>query len=145
MAAKKAGAGRRPKRGASDKSDRELEAALARFNHQARRLVLAYMEEDRLTPTLRRDAQKLHDDVNAWRSRTGRDEIRVTRSTVKALERFTAPDDEWTCSNCEWIMVSRGRLCFLVGCDPAYKNCSYVCMEKPTNHENVAARPRRKG
>jgi hypothetical protein len=117
-------------------SDRALEAARKRFNRRATRLVVAYVEEGGLTPKLERAAIELERDVEAWRTRTGRDEIRVTRSTRRQSSALTRPPDgDWSCWNCDIIMVSRGRVCFLVGCDPANKNCSYVCLDRgPTNH-----------
>jgi hypothetical protein len=122
-------------------SNRALEAALKRFNRRATRLVVAYVEERRLTRKLERAAIELERDVEAWRTRNGRDEIRATRSTRRQSSNLMRPPDDWSCSNCDFIMVSRGRLCFLVGCDPAKKNCSYVCLERgPTNHKKLRRR-----
>ena len=123
-------------------SDRALEAALKRFNRRATRLVVAYVEEGRLTPKLARAAIELERDVEAWRTRNGRDEVRATRSTRRQSSALTRPpDDDWNCWNCDIIIVSLGRLCFLVGCDPAKKNCSYVCLERgPTNHNKLRRR-----
>jgi hypothetical protein len=115
-------------------SDREFKAALARFNGRAVRLVLAYVEEGQFTPKLKRAALQLKDDVDSWRARSGRDEIRVTLATRPESSSMTAPPDDWSCRNCDIVMISRGRFCFLVGCDPADRNCSYVCLEVPTNH-----------
>lgn len=28
-------------------------------------------------------------------------------------------------------MVSLGRICFIVGCDPEWNNCSYICFTVP--------------
>jgi hypothetical protein len=119
-------------------SDRALEAARKRFNRRAIRLVVAYAEEGRLTPELGGAAIALEREVEAWRERSGRDEIRATRSTRRQSSNLTRPPDgDWTCWNCDFVIVSLGRLCFLVGCDPAAKHCSYVCLERgPTNHTN---------
>lgn len=124
------------------RSDRALKAATARFTRRATALVLAYTDAMRLTPKLKRGVAKLKADVDAWRARSGRDEIRVKPTKTKTyMGIWPEGDDEWTCSNnCALIMISRGRICLLVGCDPAYKNCSYDCIEMPTNHEVLARR-----
>jgi len=109
---------------------RPLKAELVRFTRRARDLVVAYGAVGRLTPRLRRAALQLKADIDSWGASSGQKRIRAIDSTLTK-----PPDDSWTCDNCELIMVSRGRLCFLVGCDPAYRNCSYVCLERPTNHE----------
>jgi len=38
------------------------------------------------------------------------------------------------------VIISLGRLCFLVGCDPRYKECDYACLERPTNHKKQRRR-----
>jgi hypothetical protein len=112
-------------------SHRAVATALARFKQRAADLVLAYALAGRSTVKLRRAARQFKDDIDAWGARTGLRDIRAGHSTMTKWP----DDDDWTCDkNCDLIMVSRGRLCFLVGCNPAYKNCSYVCVDLPTNH-----------
>ena len=121
-------------------SDRAVEAALKRFNRRATHLAVAYLEQGMLTQELERAVLKLERDVEDWRERSGRDEIRATRSTRRQSSALRPPDDDWTCWNCDFIIARPGRLCFLVGCDPAQKNCSYVCLDQPTNHRSLRRR-----
>jgi hypothetical protein len=107
-----------------------LKAVSARFPQRVTDLLYAYAMAWRLTPELRRAAFQLKADIDYWGAGSGQQDM---RAIYLALTK--PPDDSWTCDNCDLIMVSRGRLCFLVGCDPAYKNCSYVCLERPTNHK----------
>jgi hypothetical protein len=111
-------------------SDRAVALALARFKRRAADLVVDYAIAGRSTAKVRRSTLQLKADIDSWGDRTGLTDIRAGHSTL------TAPpdDDTWTCANCDIVMVSLKRLCFLVGCDPANKNCSYVCLELPKNH-----------
>jgi hypothetical protein len=70
-------------------SDRALAAAFKRFHRRATLLVVAYVEEGRLTPKLKRAAIEFERDVEAWRKSYGRDEIRATLETQAA--RYDAP------------------------------------------------------
>jgi hypothetical protein len=115
-------------------SDRAVGLALRRFRRRATDLVLDYVATGRLTPKLKRTVLQLRTDVDSWNARTGHKDIRATESQKKAHMGLTSDDDSWICRNCQVIMVSRGRLCFLVGCDPAWNQCSYVCLELPRNH-----------
>jgi uncharacterized protein YhdP len=110
-------------------SQRALKAALARFTRRVTDLVLAYAAAGRLTRKLGRATLQLKDDIDSWRARTGRNDIRATHSTLTSPENGT-----WTCDNCALIIVSLRRLCFLVGCDEKDHNCSYACIELPRNH-----------
>ena len=110
-------------------SQRARNAALAQFTRRVTDLVLGYVAAGRSTAKLRRAVLQLKDDINSWRASTGQKDIRATDSALTK-----PPNGTWTCANCDLVMVSRGRLCFLVGCDPAYRNCSYVCIDLPTNH-----------
>jgi hypothetical protein len=110
-------------------SQRAVKAALGRFTRRVTDLVLAYAKAGKLKPQLSRAALQLIADIQSWGEGSGHKDIRATDSALTK-----PPDDSWTCDNCDVIMVSRGRLCFLVGCDPAYRNCSYVCIVLPTNH-----------
>jgi hypothetical protein len=107
--------------------------ALARFTRRTTDLFLAYVAVGRSTPTLSRAVRKLRDDIDSWRDSYGRKDIRTTAAMVKQTG-----NGDWTCKNCEWIMVSRGRLCFLVGCDRQSKSCSYICIEPPKNNIRVS-------
>lgn len=107
-------------------SPRARKTALVRFTRRATDLFLAYVAAGCSTKELSRDVQKLSDDINSWCDRWGLNDIRATTEMVKQTG-----DGDWTCKNCEWIMVSLGRICFLVGCDPEWKNCSYICIELP--------------
>ena len=110
-------------------SRRARKTVLARLTRRVTDLVLAYVAAGRLTRKLGRAALALKEDIDSARTSLGPRGIRAISSTLTK-----PPDGTWTCSNCELIMVSRGRLCFLVGCDPRYRNCSYVCVVMPTNH-----------
>jgi hypothetical protein len=107
-------------------SSRARKTALARFTRRTTDLFLGYVAAGRSSPKLIRAVRKLRDDIDSWGDRWGRKDIRTTAALVKQTG-----DGEWTCKNCGWIMVSMGRLCFLVGCDPEWKNCSYICIELP--------------
>jgi hypothetical protein len=111
-------------------SDRAVALALARFKRRAADLVVDYAIAGRSTRKLQRSVLALKADIDSWGEKTGLTDIRSRAVTL------TAPpdDDTWTCANCDIVMVSLKRLCFLVACDPAYKNCSYVCLELPKNH-----------
>ena len=110
-------------------SDRAVGLALRRFKRRAADLVLGYVAAGRLTSTLKRTVLQLKGDIDSWNDRTGLKDIRVTES------KLTSDDPSWTCRYCDLIMVSRGRLCFLVGCEPTQQRCDYTCIEPPTNHE----------
>ena len=99
---------------------------VARFKRRVADLVLKYVAVGRATPELEKNVMKLKKDIDVWRKRTGRSDLRATRSRLRNTD-----DDDWSCSECEWIMVSMGRICFLVGCDPAFNNCSYICITLP--------------
>src|SRR5262245_15860543 len=106
--------------------------APARLVRRLGNLTLSYVSA-RGTPTaLQQAVVKLKDDVDVWGKRTGRRDLRAFE------RRMRGGGSGWSCRDCEWIMVSRGRLCFLVGCDPEYKNCSYICFDLPTP---VSGRP----
>jgi len=107
-------------------SPRARKTALVRFTRRATDLFLRYVAAGRSTKELSRAVQKLSDDIDSWSDLWGLRDIRTTTKMVKQTG-----DGGWTCKNCEWIMVSRGRLCFLVGCDPEWKQCSYICIELP--------------
>jgi hypothetical protein len=111
-------------------SDRAVTLALTRFKRRAADLVVDYAIAGRSTRKLQRTVRQLKADIDSWGDSTGLTDIRAGYSTL------TKPpdDDTWTCDNCDIVIVSLRRLCFLVGCDPAYKNCSYVCLELPKNH-----------
>lgn len=115
-------------------SDRALGLALRRFRRRATDLVLDYVATGRLNQRIKRTVLQLKADVDSWNARTGHKDIRATVSKKKAHMGLTSDDPSWTCRYCDVIMISRGRLCFLVGCDPAWSQCSYVCLELPTNH-----------
>jgi hypothetical protein len=102
--------------------------ALARFARRTADLFLGYVVAGRSTPKLSRAVRKLKDDIDSWCDLWGRKHIRATATTKTQKG---GGSGEWTCKNCEWVMVSLGRLCFLVGCDPEYKECDYVCIDLP--------------
>ena len=113
-------------------------AGLAELAQRVTDLVLAYVAVGRLTPGLRRKVVRLRADVDIWRARTGSDDIRATqsapvrpagRTSRKAM--MTNGGGGWC--HCSPIMISRGRLCFLVDCDASIRWCSYVCFDLPTN------------
>lgn len=110
-------------------SERAIGLALRRFRRRATELVLDYVGAGRLTAKIKRTVLQLKDDVESWNARTGLKDVRATDARLSRDD-----DGDWTCRNCDIVMVSRGRLCFLVGCDPAWKQCSYVCLELPRNH-----------
>lgn len=110
-------------------SGRARKAAVSRFTRRVTGLVLAYAVAGRRTRKLGRAALQLKDDIDSWRARSGQKDIRATQSTLTM-----PPNGTWTCDECALIMVSRGRLCFLVGCNPQFRNCSYVCIDLPRNH-----------
>ena len=108
-------------------------AALARFTRRLSDLVLAYTRTGRATTNLRRSVFRLKNDIDAWRARSGADDVRTTLSTRRATE-----NGSWTCDECALVMISRGRFCYLIACDETAKHCSYVCVDVPTNHERRA-------
>lgn len=100
---------------------------MARLIRRVAALTVAYVAARRATPRLKQAAAKLKTDVDAWRGRTGRRDFRAVLTKRKKPNGIPG----WTCASCEWIMVSLGRICFIVGCDPAWNNCSYICFTVP--------------
>lgn len=100
---------------------------MARLVRRLAALTVAYVAARRATPRLKKAAAKLKTDVDAWRGRTGRRDFRAVQTKRQKPNGMPG----WTCASCEWIMVSRGRICFLVGCDPEWNNCSYICFTVP--------------
>lgn len=122
--AKSAG-GKAPARGGAPKRPRDAE--LNRFTRRVADLMLAYVAAGRATGPLKESVARLKRDIDEWRDRTGRKEL---RSTVSA-RRNDNSGDGWTCKRCLWIMPSMGRICFLTGCDPEYNECDYICFTLP--------------
>ena len=89
--------------------------------------MLGYVAAGEATPKLKQAVRALKSDIDDWRDRTGGTDLRATSAR---LNDNTDPDD-WTCDRCDWIMPSMGRICFLVGCDPEYNQCSYICITLP--------------
>ncbi len=107
------------------KSPRDPE--MARLIRRVAVLTVAYVSARRATPDLKKAAAKLKVDVDAWRGRTGRRDFRAVMTKRKKPNGIPG----WTCESCQWIMVSLGRICFLVGCDPEWNQCSYICFTMP--------------
>jgi hypothetical protein len=112
---------------------RSADAGLAQLKQRVADMRVAYTGVGRLTPELRREVMRLKDDVERWQARTGRNEIAAAESRhvrdASAGEDISLAmrgDGGGGC-NCEIIMFSRGRVCFLVACDPSIRMCSYVC------------------
>lgn len=101
-------------------------AAQVRLTRRVADLAVSYIGAGRATPKLQKAVGRLKDDIEAWRDRTGNRDLRATTMT-----RRIANEGEWTCKRCDWIMFSLGRICFLVGCDPEWKSCSYICFNLP--------------
>lgn len=59
----------------------------------------------------------------------GRIQVGVVNETIVVRRGKLTPG--WTCDSCQWITVSLGRICFLVGCDPEWNNCSSICINLP--------------
>ena len=111
------------RKGKPDRGDAKME----RLRRRTAELMLAYVAEKRATPRLIALAQKLKRDVDEWRKETGGTGLRATATRYNDN---TDPDD-WSCESCDWIMVSLGRVCFYVGCDPDFNSCSYICIKLP--------------
>jgi hypothetical protein len=116
----------RPPKGGAPIS-RAHRTQLNRLRRRAGELMLAYVGAGEATEKLKAAILKLKTDIDGWREESGRSDIRATKSRMRSNDE---PDD-WSCDSCEWIMVSMGRLCFLVGCDPDWNNCSYICITLP--------------
>ena len=112
--------------------------ALARLRRRTADLAVDYITAGRATPTLQESVRRLRRDVDSWRGDTGRKDIGATAMQLRNN------DDGWTCDRCEWIMFSTppggmGRICFLVGCDPEWNNCSYICITLPRDPDYPVA------
>jgi hypothetical protein len=107
-------------------SERAARAELVRLTRRVGGLVLAYVGAGRATPKLQASTARLKSDIDAWRDGTGRRELRAVKTT-----RAQPGGGDFSCSDCLWIMFSSGRVCFLVGCDPEWNNCSYICITLP--------------
>lgn len=121
----KTGPRKSPKRGAP--SERARKAEFTRLRRRTAELMAGYVSAGEATPKLKQAVRALKSDIDDWRDRTGGTELRATSAR---LNDNTDPDD-WTCDRCDWIMTSMGRICFLVGCDPDYNQCSYICITLP--------------
>ena len=66
-------------------------------------------------------------EIDAWRGGTGRRDFRAVLTKRKKPNGMPG----WTCDSCQWITVSLGQICFLVGCDPEWNNCSSICINLP--------------
>jgi hypothetical protein len=100
---------------------------MARLIRRVAALTVAYVAARRATPELKKAVLKLKVDVDAWRDRTGRRDFRAVMTSREKPNGIPG----WTCKSCEWIMVSLGRICFIVGCDPEWNLCSYICFTMP--------------
>lgn len=118
-------AAKRTAKSTKKKPARPGDAAMKRLQRRTADLLMAHIAAGRATTKLKAETRKLKADVDAWRDQTGRSDLRAT-----AL-RQQEGDGEFSCSDCQWIMPSMGRICFLVGCDPEWNNCSYVCFTVP--------------
>src|SRR5262245_44677809 len=103
-------------------SQRAHKAAAARFTRRVTDLVLASVAAGRLTRKLEHATLAKKNDIDSARTTLG---LRGMRAISSTLTR--PPNGTWTCSSGDLIMISRGRLCLLVGCDPQYRKCSSVC------------------
>lgn len=111
---------------------RDLE--LARLRRRVAALTVDYVAARRATPKLKASVVRLKQDIDAWRGRTGRRDFRAVATTRKKPNGIPG----WTCDSCSWIMVSLGRICFLVGCDPEWNQCSYICIDLPKDNLPVS-------
>lgn len=98
--------------------------ALMRLTRRVGHLTLAYVAAGRATP--KKAVRKLKDDIDVWSRRTGRRDLRAI-----SMMQQQAGNGPWTCKNCDWIMFSLGRSCFLVECNPEWKMCGYICFTLP--------------
>ncbi len=99
---------------------------LKRLTRRLADLTLAYVAAGKATPALTKTVAALRADVDAWRRTTGRRDFRAVKTRMRQQG-----DDGWTCAQCEWIMTSMGRVCFLVECDPEWNMCGYICFTFP--------------
>jgi hypothetical protein len=117
---------------------RARKAVLAKLAQRITDLLLAYVAVGRLTRRLRHEAFRLKDDVDTWRAQTGNDDIRATQLGPVSRAAHTAwkamlPNGTGGWCHCPPIMISRGRLCFLVACDEKIRMCSWICFDLPRN------------
>jgi hypothetical protein len=122
-----------PKIRKTNKSARK--AASTELAQRITDLLLTYVAVGRLTRRLRHDAFRLKADVDIWRSKTGSADIRATQLGPVRHTSWKAmlPDGTGGWCHCPPIMISRGRLCFLVGCDEKIRMCSWMCFDLPRN------------
>ena len=119
-------AAKRKAKSATAKSARRSDAAMSRLKRRVGDLVLEYVAVGRATTKLKGATRKLRADINAWRDRTGRDDLRATPFSRQE------GGHEFSCSDCKMITTDiPGRVCVLTGCDPEWNNCSYVCFTVP--------------
>jgi len=132
MPARKKGKTRNRARKASDRvslARQKLKVALGPFAQRFSDLILAYMAVGRLTPGLRRKALRLKSDIEKWRERTGKASITAQESSKRhPARKISAAMTKGGCGYCDPIMFERWRVCFLVDCDPRYRECDYVCI-----------------
>jgi hypothetical protein len=108
---------------------RKLKVALGGFAERVTDLILAYIAVGRLTPQLRREVFRLKSDIDNWRARTGNDNITAHESSIRrAIRKISPAMSKGGCGYCDWIMFEKYRVCFLVDCDPRYRECDYVCI-----------------
>lgn len=103
------------------------DAEMVRLIRRVGPLPLAYVAARRATPKLKKAAGKLKVEIDAWRGGTGRRDFRAVLTKRKKPNGMPG----WTCDSCQWITVSLGQICFLVGCDPEWNNCSSICINLP--------------
>jgi len=109
-------------------AQRKLKVALGRFARRVSDLILAYIAIGRLTPQLRREVIRLKSDIDNWRARTGNENITTHESSMRANRKISPAMTKGGCGYCDLIMFEKYRVCFLVDCDPRYRECSYVCI-----------------
>jgi len=65
-----------------------------------------------LTPARKAELEQLATDVRTWQARTGRNDVRVTKDSIKA-RRNDNPGGGGDCEDCPGYRVDGDRICFL--------------------------------
>jgi len=109
---------------------RKLKIAWGGFTRRVTDLILSYMAVGRLTPELRREVFRLKIDIDTWRARTGRDNIKMHEMSIRPAARKPSPSltKPWDCGRCDLITFEGWTICFLVGCEPKFQTCYYACI-----------------